>query len=112
MIQSMLSSSYKTIWMSATLPRVDALPTLVNHFTERYKISPDKASAHVKECFSTELDRGALMCGPSGAVAFPHQKVSTAADLVKLCQRLPADPLVLKAYTERALANLLERWEL
>ena len=22
---------------------------------------------------STELDRGAVMCGPSGAVAFPHQ---------------------------------------
>ena len=51
------------------------------------------------------------MCGPSGAVAFPHQKVSTAAELAKLL-RLPADPLVLKAYTERALANLLERWEL
>ena len=24
---------------------------------------------------STELDRGAVMCGPSGAVAFPHQQL-------------------------------------
>lgn len=112
MIQSMLTTPYKTIWMSATLPRVDALPTLVNNFLTRYKISPDQKSAHLQECFSTELDRGALMCGPSGAVAFPHQKVRTATDLKKLCERLPGDPLVLKAYTERALASLIEKWQM
>jgi len=110
MIQSMLTSTYKTIWMSATLPRVEALPTLVNNFMERYKIAPAEKDAHVKECFSTELDRGALMCGPSGAVAFPHQKVKSADELQRLCRRLPGDPLVLKSYTERALATLLERW--
>jgi replicative superfamily II helicase len=112
MIQSMLTSTYKTIWMSATLPRVEALPTLVNHFMSRYNIPADKRSEHVRECFSTELDRGALMCGPTGAVAFPHQKVKSAVELQKLCERLPGDPLVLKAYTERALASLLERWAL
>lgn len=26
-----------------------------------------------RECMSTQLDRGAVLCGPSGAVAFPHQ---------------------------------------
>jgi hypothetical protein len=110
MIQTMLTSTYKTIWMSATLPRVEALPTLVSNFLSRYNIPDEKRADHVKECFSTELDRGALMCGPTGAVAFPHQKVTTAAELKKLCERLPGDPLVLKAYTERALASLLERW--
>eukprot|EP00913_Durusdinium_trenchii_P028929 g27124.t1 len=59
---------------------------------------------------STQLDRGAVLCGPSGAVAFPHQNVQSAEELKKLCVRLPADPLVLKAYTERALATLLLRW--
>lgn len=112
MIQSMLTSCYKTIWMSATLPRVEALPTLVNHFLSRYNIPDDKRESHVKECFSTELDRGALLCGPSGHVAFPHQKVRTAVDLKKLCERLPGDPLVLKAYTERSLASLIEKWQL
>jgi len=52
-----------------------------------------------------------LMCGPSGAVAFPHQRVGSAAELKRLCERLPGDPLVLKAYTERALASLIERWQ-
>jgi len=37
-------------------------------------------------------------------------KCETASDLKKLCLRLPGDPLVLKAYTERALASLLSRW--
>merc|ERR1711871_795794 len=106
----MLTSTYKTVWMSATLPRVEALPTLVNNFLLRYNIHPENRSEHVKECFSTELDRGVLMCGPTGAVAFPHQNVRSAAELKRLCQRLPGDPLVLKAYTERALASLLERW--
>jgi hypothetical protein len=111
MIQAMLTPSYKTLWMSATLPRADALPTLVNSFMERYLLSPDSRADHVRECFSTELDRGALMCGPTGAVAFPHQNCRTAEDLKKLVKRLPGDPLVMKAYTERALASLLTRWE-
>jgi hypothetical protein len=112
MVQTMLTSPYKAIWMSATLPRPRAMPTFVNGFLERFLIPSDKRDQHVNECFSTELDRGALMCGPSGKVAFPHQSCSTAADLQKLCDRLPGDPLVLKAYTERALATLLERWQI
>jgi len=110
MVQTMLSSTYKTLWMSATLPRVNSLPTLVNSFLDRFQIPHEQKEAHVKECFSTELDRGALMCGPSGAIAFPHQMCTSAEELQKLCARLPADPLVLKAYTERALASLLSRW--
>jgi len=111
MVQTMMTPMYKTVWMSATLPRIDALPTLVNSFLERFRLPFDSKEKHVRECFSTELDRGALMCGPSGAVAFPHGKCKTSAELKGLCQRLPTDPLVLKAYTERALASLLERWQ-
>jgi len=111
MIQTMMTPMYKTIWMSATLPRPQALPTLVNSFLERFKLASDKKEQHVRECFSTELDRGALLCGPTGAVAFPHQRCGNAEELQKLCKRLPSDPLVLKAYTERALASLLDRWE-
>jgi len=110
MIQAMMTPMYKTIWMSATLPRMTALPTLVKCFMDRFLLPMDNRDQHVRECFSTELDRGALMCGPSGAVAFPHQRCKTAEELKKLCARLPSDPLVLKAYTERALASLLERW--
>ena len=36
------------------------------------------------------------------------RNVQTADELKKLCLRLPADPLVLKAYTERAL---VDAWE-
>eukprot|EP00933_Yihiella_yeosuensis_P069900 TRINITY_DN7698_c0_g1_i1.p1 TRINITY_DN7698_c0_g1~~TRINITY_DN7698_c0_g1_i1.p1 ORF type:complete len:1103 (+),score=325.60 TRINITY_DN7698_c0_g1_i1:65-3310(+) len=111
MVQSMLTPMYKSIWMSATLPRSSSLSTFVDNFMERFSLDPATKDQHVRECFSTELDRGALMCGPSGAVAFPHQKCRTAEDLGRLCKRLPLDPLVLKAYTERALANLLERWK-
>lgn len=110
MVQTMMTSPYKTIWMSATLPRVEALPSLVNSFMNRFRLPEDSISTHVTECFSTELDRGALMCGPSGAVAFPHSRCRTPEDLALLCKRLPSDPLVLKAYTERALASLLTRW--
>lgn len=110
MVQAMMTPAYKTVWMSATLPRPGALPTLVDGFLSRFKIDPADKDKHVTECFSTELDRGAVMCGPSGAVSFPHQRCQTAAELKKLCTRLPADPLVLKAYTERALASLLIRW--
>lgn len=111
MVQAMLTPMYKTILMSATLPRSQALPTFVDNFLERFNLDPEKKDQHVRECFSTELDRGALMCGPTGAVAFPHQRCRTAEDLSNLCKRLPRDPLVLKAYTERALATLLERWQ-
>merc|ERR550537_799662 len=107
----MLTAQCKNIWMSATLPRVNAMPTLVNAFLERFRLSPDSMEQHVKECFSTELDRGALMCGPTGHVAFPHTKCRTAEDLKRLVVRLPGDPLVMKAYTERALASLLSRWQ-
>jgi len=112
MMQTMMTPMYKTILMSATLPRPSALPTLVNGFLDRFKIDRSKKELHVRECFSTELDRGAVMCGPTGSVAFPHQNVHAAADLKKLCERLPTDPLVMKAYTERALASLLQRWKL
>jgi len=112
MMQAMMTPAYKTILMSATLPRPEALPTLVNGFLDRFKLDHSKKHQHVRECFSTELDRGAVMCGPSGAVAFPHQRVTSATDLKKLCVRLPTDPLVLKSYTERALANLIQRWQL
>lgn len=111
MVQTMLTAQCKNIWMSATLPRVSAMPTLVNSFLERFRLTQEEREEHVRECFSTELDRGALMCGPTGAVAFPHQKCVTADSLGKLCVRLPGDPLVLKAYTERALASLLSRWQ-
>merc|ERR1711972_705973 len=104
MMQAMMTPMYKTILMSATLPRPSALPTLVNGFLDRFKLDHATKDSHVRECFSTELDRGAVMCGPSGAVAFPHQNVKSADELKKLCIRLPTDPLVLKAYTERALA--------
>jgi len=110
MVQTMMTPMYKTLWMSATLPRIDALPTLVNAFLDRFSLKESERSQHVRECFSTELDRGALMCGPTGAVAFPHQNCRTQSDLQGLCNRLPLDPLVLKAYTERSLASLLERW--
>lgn len=111
MIQAMMTPMYKTLWMSATLPRANALPTLVNSFLDRFLLPRDKQNDHVKECFSTELDRGALMCGPSGHVAFPHTKCRTAEELKKLVIRLPGDPLVMKSYTERALASLLLRWQ-
>jgi len=111
MIQAMMTPTYKTLWMSATLPRSDALPTLVNCFLDRFLLPRDSKKDHVRECFSTELDRGALMCGPTGHVAFPHQKCKSAAELKKLVLRLPGDPLVMKAYTERALASLLKRWQ-
>merc|ERR1719313_2888183 len=78
---------------------------------DRFCVPRDKKADHVRECMSTELDRGALMCGPSGAVAFPHMNCRTAADLKALSVRLPGDPLVMKAYTERALASLLMRWQ-
>eukprot|EP00434_Breviolum_minutum_P011513 symbB.v1.2.010151.t1/scaffold660.1/size175713/8 len=110
MMQAMMTPMYKTILMSATLPRPTALPTLVNAFLDRFKIPMAKKEMHIRECMSTQLDRGAVLCGPSGAVAFPHQNVQSADELRKLCLRLPADPLVLKAYTERALATLLLRW--
>ncbi|CAE7561459.1 GIP [Symbiodinium natans] len=103
MMQAMMTPMYKTILMSATLPRPAALPTLVNSFLERFHIPAAEKDMHIRECMSTELDRGAVMCGPSGAVAFPHQNVSGFDELKKLCLRLPADPLVLKAYTERAM---------
>jgi len=110
MIQSMMTTMYKTLWMSATLPRAEALPTLVNAFLDRFLLDHATKNDHVRECYSSELDRGALMCGPTGHVAFPHQKCRTAVDLNKLVIRLPGDPLVMKAYTERALASLLVRW--
>ncbi|CAE7641678.1 abfD [Symbiodinium pilosum] len=109
MMQAMMTPMYKTILMSATLPRPSALPTLVNSFLDRFHIPAAEKDLHVRECMSTELDRGAVMCGPSGAVAFPHQNVSGFDELKKLCLRLPADPLVLKAYTERALARAMEK---
>jgi len=111
MVQTMMTPMYKSIWMSATLPRIEAMPCLVNSFMERFGLPLEKKDQHVRECVSTELDRGALLCGASGAVAFPHQNSKTCAGLKGLCQRLPMDPLVLKAYTERALASLLERWQ-
>merc|ERR1712139_130069 len=107
----MMTPMYKTLWMSATLPRADALPTLVTCFLDRFLLSHDSKKDHVREAMSTELDRGALMCGPSGHVAFPHQNCRTADELKKLTTRLPGDPLVMKAYTERALASLLQRWQ-
>merc|ERR1719375_1864702 len=111
MIQAMMTPMYKTLWMSATLPRAAALPTLVGGFMDRFLLPREDEKKHVKECMSTELDRGALMCGPTGHVAFPHQKCKSAAELKKLVVRLPGDPLVMKAYTERALASLLKRWQ-
>ena len=36
MMQAMMTPAYKTILMSATLPRVEALPTIVNSFLERF----------------------------------------------------------------------------
>jgi hypothetical protein len=112
MMQTMMTPMYKTILMSATLPRPSALPTLVNSFLDRFRLDHSQKELHVRECFSTELDRGAVMCGPNGTVGFPHQKCETASELKKLCARLPTDPLVLKAYTERALAALIQKWEL
>lgn len=111
MMQTMMTPMYKTVLMSATLPRPTAMPVLVNSFLDRFKLDHSTKDQHVRECFSTELDRGAVMCGPSGGVGFPHQRCTTAAELKKLCIRLPADPLVMKAYTERALAILLQRWQ-
>jgi len=111
MMQTMMTPMYKTILMSATLPRPSSIPTLVNGFLDRFKIPREDRDKHVRECTSTELDRGAVMCGPTGAVAFPHQRVSSCDELKKLTLRLPTDPLVLKAYTERALASLLLRWK-
>ncbi|CAK9102824.1 unnamed protein product [Durusdinium trenchii] len=87
MMQAMMTPMYKTILMSATLPRPAALPTLVKSFMERFKIPESKRDLHVRECMSTQLDRGAVLCGPSGAVAFPHQNVQSAEELKKLCVR-------------------------
>merc|ERR1719460_2204339 len=111
MVQAMMTPMYKTIWMSATLPRRDALPTLVSNFMERFSIPEDKKDQHVRECFSCQLDRGVVLCRPNGNVAFPHELIKTSKELLNLSKRLPTDPLVLKAYTERALSGMLARWE-
>jgi hypothetical protein len=111
MVQSMMTPMYKTVLMSATLPRTDALPSIVTNFLDRFNISLDKKDQHVKEAFSCQLDRGVMLIRPSGAAAFPHELCKTAAELKALSLRLPADPLVLKAYTERALSSILSRWQ-
>lgn len=65
---------------------------------------------NIKECFSPQLDRGVLLVRPSGQIAFPHELCETADQLTSLALRLPGDPLILKAYTERALSQLIVRW--
>merc|ERR1739848_717937 len=77
---------------AATVPRVESLPTLVGSFLDRFHLPLDKRAEHVKECYSTELDRGVVLCDPSGALAFPHQSCKTATELEELCKRLPSTP--------------------
>merc|ERR1719506_579670 len=110
MAQAMMTPMYKTIWMSATLPKKDELPTLVSNFCERFGIAEKDRANHINECFSSQLDRGAVLCRPNGSVAFPHELCKTADDIRALTKRLPTDPLVLKAYTERALSAMLGKW--
>eukprot|EP00913_Durusdinium_trenchii_P032981 g30876.t1 len=47
MMQAMMTPMYKTILMSATLPRPAALPTLVKSFMERFKIPESKRDLHI-----------------------------------------------------------------
>ncbi|CAD7967446.1 unnamed protein product [Amoebophrya sp. A25] len=109
MVEAMLQPMYKTILMSATMPRSSQLPSIVDNFCKKFKVDSKKA---VRECFSTQLDRGVILVRPSGRIAFPHELCETAASLKQLADRLPGDPLTLKAYTERALSQLLVRWRL
>eukprot|EP00392_Amoebophrya_sp_AT5.2_P009089 g9117.t1 len=107
MAQAMMNPMYKTILMSATMPRSYQLPSIVENFTKRFNVDAKKC---VRECFSTQLDRGVVLVRPSGRIAFPHELCETSAQLKALADRLPGDPLTLKAYTERALSQLLIRW--
>ncbi|CAD7945636.1 unnamed protein product [Amoebophrya sp. A120] len=107
MVQAMLNPMYKTILMSATMPRSYQLPSIVDTFCKKFDADPKKC---VRECFSTQLDRGVVLVRPSGRIAFPHELCETSAQLQALADRLPGDPLTLKAYTERALSQLLVRW--
>lgn len=109
MAEGMLNPMYKTILMSATMPRAHQLPTIVDNFLSTFATT---AEASIKECYSTQLDRGVILVRPSGHIAFPHELCHTSAQLKALADRLPGDPLTLKAYTERALAQLLVRWRI
>jgi len=108
MVEGMLCPMYKTLLMSATMPREHQLPSIVDNFVTRFGCA-DKKSC-INECFSAQLDAGVILVRPSGGIAFPHELCSTAEELKQLCHRLPGDPLTLKAYTERALSQLWVRW--
>merc|ERR1719223_1931305 len=49
MMQTMMTPMYKTILMSATLPRPSSIPTLVNGFLDRFKIPREDRDKHVRE---------------------------------------------------------------
>ena len=53
-------------------------PSTIFHHHQPHHLNPliEHAHALLRECMSTQLDRGAVLCGPSGAVAFPHQRLS------------------------------------
>lgn len=61
MVSAMLNPCYKTILMSATMPRSYQLPSLVNSFLKKFNdLLPDQdvnEKKSIKECFSTQLDR-------------------------------------------------------
>eukprot|EP00397_Hematodinium_sp_SG-2012_P002463 GEMP01002469.1.p1 GENE.GEMP01002469.1~~GEMP01002469.1.p1 ORF type:complete len:1021 (+),score=252.22 GEMP01002469.1:44-3106(+) len=108
MVETTLLPMHKTILMSATLPKPAQLTHIVDNFAKIFETSKEKC---VKECFSSQLDRGVVLVRPSGAAAFPHEICKTSAQLKALCDELPKSPLMLKAYTERALSQLVKRWK-
>jgi hypothetical protein len=54
----------------------DRPSTIFHHHQPNHHLNPLIEHAALRECMSTQLDRGAVLCGPSGAVAFPHQRLS------------------------------------
>jgi len=117
MVETMLMPMQKTIFMSATLPKPSQIPDIVSQFVKLFgppesdeKAREEFMQKNIKECFSSQLDRGVVLVRPSGSAAFPHDVCTTAQELTSLCEELPKSPLMLKAYTERALSQLIRRW--
>jgi len=84
-----------SVLLSATIPRLDEIPTILNHFKERHHCGNES----IVEVTSQRQHISCTVVGPDGCVYMPHNFVERHEDLLEYIQYIKMDPLKIRCYS-------------
>ena len=95
-----------SLFVSATLPKIEEIPTIINDFKLRHNINDDSYLSLIKS------DRQNISCtfiNADGYIFAPHDKINNIEELYEFLELFKINPLIKRGYSPETVFSMVSK---